>query len=296
MRHLQSFRYVKAIVESGSIRGAADTLAISPSALNRHIQTLELDLDIQLFERLTRGVRLSPEGEIFYAYALSQLSGFARVRNQINNIRGLSIGSVKFGVSQDINTDGLRSLISDFQRDNANVDIEMQQIGQEHLFDKLRDGSLDLAMFVNPVLRRGLNVLHARDLELSAFVPNGIGLGRSGALKVYELQNMRLALPPVGTEVTTRMLAACERFRVDVQRNYCGPDVAGHLEFSHLPLVGCQVLAESRDRPRQIAGYKRLAMDPRDIGTCNLCLLSSEDRGLSGPAYKFQEILSTIFQ
>ena len=48
MRYLQSFRYLKAIVEAGSIRGAAENLAISPSALNRHIQTLEYDIDIQI--------------------------------------------------------------------------------------------------------------------------------------------------------------------------------------------------------------------------------------------------------
>jgi len=296
MRHLQSFRYVKAIVETGSIRGAAETLAISPSALNRHIQTLELDLDIQLFERLTRGVRLSPEGEIFYAYALSQLSGFARVRNQINNIRGLSIGSVKLGLSQDIHCGSLYRLISEFQRDNNNVDVEIEHIHQSMLFEKLRDGSLDLALFVNPVLRRGMNVLHALDLEVSAFVPNGIGLGRSGALKVYELQNMRIALPPAGTEVTTRILAASERFRVDAQRNYCGPDVLAHLEHAHLPLVGCLVVAEQRDQPLQLAGYKRISIDQREVGTCSLCLVASEDRGLSGPAYKFQELLSVLFQ
>lgn len=296
MRHLQSFRYVKAIVDTGSIRGAAETLAISPSALNRHIQSLEQDLDIQLFERLTRGVRLSPEGEIFYAYALSQLSGFARVRNQINSIRGLSIGSVKLGFSQDVHCDGLYRIIGDFQRDNGNVDVEIFQIHQEQLFDRLRDGSLDLALFVNPVLRRGLKVLHAKDLGISAFVPNGIGLGRSGALKVHELQNMRLALPPSGTEVTSRVLAASERFRVDVQRNYCGPDVLVHLEHAYLPLIGCMVIAETRENLLQVPGYKRILIDQKDVGTSNISLIASEERGLSGPAHKFQELISALFQ
>ncbi|WP_284374474.1 helix-turn-helix domain-containing protein, partial [Algimonas porphyrae] len=50
MRHLQTFKYVKAIVEAGSIRGAAENLAISPSALNRNIQALEYDLGISVFD------------------------------------------------------------------------------------------------------------------------------------------------------------------------------------------------------------------------------------------------------
>ena len=51
MRHLQSFKYVKLIAEIGSIRGAAESCAISPSASLRPNQQIELDLGRSIGDR-----------------------------------------------------------------------------------------------------------------------------------------------------------------------------------------------------------------------------------------------------
>jgi len=59
MRHLQTYRFVDAVARAGSIRGAAESLAITPSALNRRILALEDDLGVAVFERLTRAPRAS---------------------------------------------------------------------------------------------------------------------------------------------------------------------------------------------------------------------------------------------
>ena len=296
MRHLQSFRYIKAIVEAGSIRGAAENLAISPSALNRHIQALELDLDFRIFERLSRGVSLSPEGEVFYAFALNQLSGFNRVRNQIDTFRGLSIGTVRLGISEDVYSESLYQIISDFQRNNNRVDIEILTVVNATLADLLRGGGLDLAVFANPVLKRGITALHIKDSQLSAFVPNGIGLGKSGMLKIHELQNMRVALSPAETETTKRIIAAAERLRIDFQRHYAGPDVLRYLEYTHMPVIGCLMIAEADETTIRVPGYKRLPLDGREVGACNISVLASDERGLSVPAYKLQEAMSVMFQ
>ncbi len=102
MRHLQTFKYVKAIVEAGSIRGAAENLAISPSALNRNIQALEHDLGICVFDRLSRGVALSVEGELFYRFALEQIASYDRMTSQIEGVKGLHTGKVTIGMGEDI--------------------------------------------------------------------------------------------------------------------------------------------------------------------------------------------------
>ena len=64
MRALVNLEYVDAIARSGSIRRAADVLSITPSALHRRLLSIEDELEVQIFERLPRGVRLNAAGEI----------------------------------------------------------------------------------------------------------------------------------------------------------------------------------------------------------------------------------------
>ncbi|MFT7558961.1 MAG: LysR family glycine cleavage system transcriptional activator [Flavobacteriales bacterium] len=49
-----------------SFKKAASELFISPPAVSHQIRVLEEQLDIRLFERLNRGLKLSPQGEMYY--------------------------------------------------------------------------------------------------------------------------------------------------------------------------------------------------------------------------------------
>ena len=50
----------------GSISKAGTNLFISQQTVSRQIKALETELDMPLFERMNRGVRLTPQGEILY--------------------------------------------------------------------------------------------------------------------------------------------------------------------------------------------------------------------------------------
>ena len=51
---------------TGSISKAGTNLFISQQTVSRQIKALETELDMPLFERMNRGVRLTPQGEILY--------------------------------------------------------------------------------------------------------------------------------------------------------------------------------------------------------------------------------------
>ncbi|BDW84461.1 helix-turn-helix domain-containing protein [Roseicyclus marinus] len=64
MRHLKIYRAIRLIQRTGSIRKAAENLAISPSALNRSVQSFEEELGLPVFDRVPGGVRLTMAGEL----------------------------------------------------------------------------------------------------------------------------------------------------------------------------------------------------------------------------------------
>jgi LysR family glycine cleavage system transcriptional activator len=58
-------RAFEAVARSGSFRGAAAALNVTPSAISHQIRTLEDLLQVSLFDRTTRRVRLTASGEAY---------------------------------------------------------------------------------------------------------------------------------------------------------------------------------------------------------------------------------------
>lgn len=80
MRTLVNFKYVAEIARAGSISQAAESLSITPSALNRKLIAIEDELNVQIFVRCQRGVRLNAAGEILIHHIRAQISDFGCVR------------------------------------------------------------------------------------------------------------------------------------------------------------------------------------------------------------------------
>lgn len=77
LEQLLAFQYV---AEQLSFKKAADQLFLTPTALSHRIKKLEQQLNIQLFERRTRSISLTPEGE----YLLKHVqSGFGQIQTAL---------------------------------------------------------------------------------------------------------------------------------------------------------------------------------------------------------------------
>ena len=65
MQHLP-FRWIETfriVASTGSMTGAAQVLSLDQSAMSRHISALEGHLNLTLFDRTKRRLRLTPEGQ-----------------------------------------------------------------------------------------------------------------------------------------------------------------------------------------------------------------------------------------
>ena len=66
MELLQSMRLFARLAELGSFTKAAESLYIGRPQVTRYIQELETSLGVRLFQRTTRKVALTTEGQLFY--------------------------------------------------------------------------------------------------------------------------------------------------------------------------------------------------------------------------------------
>lgn len=75
-------KYVIAIASSKSFREAASRLFVSQPALSSTIRELEEELNIQLFERTNKGIRLTDAGKEFLAYAKEAVSQYELIEDR----------------------------------------------------------------------------------------------------------------------------------------------------------------------------------------------------------------------
>lgn len=294
MRHLQTFRYVKAIVEAGSIRGAAENLAISPSALNRNIQALEYDLGITVFDRLSRGVALSLEGELFYQFALEQISGFEQLTSHIDGVKGLQTGSVAIGVSEDLNTEFLCPLIMEFKNEFPNISISIKQIQQNDLEEQLVSGHLDLALFYQPQLNRHIKISYSKQVDVSLVVPNGAQLGKENLVRLYELEGLSLVTPLPHTELMIKLESACERQNMILPTYLSCTDSTPHLLRTNISLIGVSIFPAEGHNLGIPLGYKQAKLSQNDVGTGYVNIVVEQKRHLKLAASKFHERLTAF--
>lgn len=97
MMDLRKFRYAIALVESGSFSGASEMLHVSQSALSRSIQALEADLGQALFERSTKGVRLTAAGAILIPRARALIRQANEIEREAAQLVSGDAGRVAIG-------------------------------------------------------------------------------------------------------------------------------------------------------------------------------------------------------
>lgn len=119
LRHLQVFI---AVVDAGSMTGAAQQLYISQPSVSQTIGELEAFYQVKLFERLSRKLYLTPEGRQLLGYARHIVSLFGEMEQELNWAQTSSI--LKVGASITIGTCLLSQLARAFSREYPQLQIQ----------------------------------------------------------------------------------------------------------------------------------------------------------------------------
>ncbi|GAB5376271.1 MAG: LysR family transcriptional regulator [Acuticoccus sp.] len=195
MRHLQTLIFVDAVARAGSIRKAADTLAITSTALNRRILTLEEELGVPIFERLASGVRLSTAGEILIQHIRDQLSGMERVKEQISDLEGLRRGHVAIASSQALLPYFLPREIATYTAEQPGVTFSVMRRDREAAERALLEHSADIAVVFEPVRLSEFDTLLTVRQPLHAVFGPGHPLTGTGPLRLRDCFDFPIAIP-----------------------------------------------------------------------------------------------------
>ena len=96
LEYYKIFYYVN---KYGSFTGAAEELCISQPAVSQSIKLLENNLGSKLFLRTQKGVKLTPEGEVLYAYVARGYESILLGESKFKKMVDLENGEIRVGAS-----------------------------------------------------------------------------------------------------------------------------------------------------------------------------------------------------
>lgn len=216
MRHLYDFRCVDAIARAGSIRKAAETLAITPSALNRRLLALEAEVGTPIFERLPRGVRLSTAGELMIQHVRDQVADFERLQSQIADLSGVRRGHVNIACSQALLPYFLPGEIEQYRAEHPGVTFSVSVRDREAAEQALLDYSADVALIFEPVRLADCQTLVVVEQPIRAVMAADHPLAALPELKLENLLAFPQAMPtrPYGVRALLDAAAARKNIKL----------------------------------------------------------------------------------
>ena len=155
---LQAFA---AVVDSGSITGAAERLGQTVSGVSRSLGRLEKNLDTTLLRRTTRRIALTEEGRAFLLHARAILASIDEAEEQMAARRQTPAGRLRVNAATPFMLHAIVPLVPDFCRAYPQITLELNT---DELNIDLLERRTDIAIRIG-ALRD--STLHARPLGTS---------------------------------------------------------------------------------------------------------------------------------
>lgn len=142
---LQYFKDFLVLSEKKNYLEAAEELYISQSVLSKHIQKMESELGISLFDRSTRSVELSDYGQLFLPYARTILDTQKRYQEAIANRIASTENTLEIGSISALAQYNITDIIAGFKKTYKNITINITLGRSSELFEKVKTEKCNFA-------------------------------------------------------------------------------------------------------------------------------------------------------
>src|SRR5580700_11171824 len=212
LRHL---RYFVGVGEEQHFGRAAERLHIAQPALSRQIQDMEKEIGFRLFERLPRGVKLSPAGKLFLEDARRILGEVQEATQRAERVASGKAGTLRVGFVESISWHGVvPKSFRRFRQKQPGAELRpvpMLSLGQ---VEAILSGRLDAGFVVSmttPSKELDQRLVAQHKVVLAA--PKGHPLTRQTRLRLNDLNDVPFIRFPrrANPAAYDRLMEACFR-------------------------------------------------------------------------------------
>jgi DNA-binding transcriptional LysR family regulator len=209
IRQLQCFLVLAEMLNYGK---AARAQHMTQPTLSFQIKSLEQDFGARLFDRDSRGVKLTVAGERLLLSAKRILAEVASVHKQISGME--TRAPLRVCCSQAGQFQILPKLIRNLEEIDPTLLLELQPMVPEERVQSLTSGKLDVLMMVAPVDAPGVTFKLLRTESLMAVLPQRAPYTEMKSISVHQFAERPLLV------ASERECSWCRQFSVAMLRRF----------------------------------------------------------------------------
>ncbi len=146
---LRSLRYFLSVAEQGGFTAAAEQLHIAQPAVSMAIRKLEQQLELPLFDRQGKQIRLTDEGDVLARHARLILQAVADAEREMRELHTLERGEVRVGIPSMLGSYYFPPILMAFRHRYPGIRLEVVEAGTRKLQQMLHRGEIDMGVIVS---------------------------------------------------------------------------------------------------------------------------------------------------
>jgi DNA-binding transcriptional LysR family regulator len=192
----EALQYFTKVYEKKSVNSAAKDLFITPQGLSKVIKQLEIDLEVELFYRGTRGMEATEYGELLYARAKHICYLMEDIKKEISIMSGeksiLSV-VVTYSTSSAVPPD----LLFGFSKAYPNIQMKLREFPDEHPIGKLFEEEADIGLIMGHEKIENCEYDLIVPGEVVIVVSKNHPLAKKDEISIIELENEPMVIKSV---------------------------------------------------------------------------------------------------
>jgi DNA-binding transcriptional LysR family regulator len=136
-----------AVAREGSVTRASELLHLSQPAVSAHIKALEDAFDVTLFDRTSRGMSLTADGQRLLVKAERTLGAHQELMAEATRIKGGLTGKLHLGAGSNSNNEAIGKLLTKLSEHCPDVEVALVHGTSADILTGIRNGSLDAGFY-----------------------------------------------------------------------------------------------------------------------------------------------------
>ncbi|GAA5233991.1 LysR family transcriptional regulator [Verticiella sediminum] len=289
LRHIEVFY---AIMQSGSVTGAARLLNVTQPAISNVLRHAEQQLRLKLFERI--GGRLQPTPEAYDLFPdVQEIFGrIGTLNRMVEEMRGGRTGRLAVAASPTLVNAYLPRAIARLQALGAGAQVTIQALPTAIAIERVARREVDIGLVYSPVGDPGVIVEELAESDVGCAVHRRSPLAKRKMLGPHDLATATVVSTGQTTRIGVAVRQACEAHDLPV------PAVSVEVNSS---LAACLMAAEgvgvglvdlATVNQYALPGIVFRPFRPRAV--LHLCLIFPKDRPRSRATQRFTQALHDL--
>ena len=150
IENLDYYKVFYYVAKEGGITQAAKILSVSQPAVSQIVHQLEQLLQVTLFTRAGKGIRLTREGEVLYSFVESGYEQIEQGVKYLNSMKNMEAGEIRIGASDMTLQFFLLEHLELFHEKYPKIKVSVTNAPTPDTLKSLEAGSIDFAVVSTP--------------------------------------------------------------------------------------------------------------------------------------------------